>query len=254
MKPQSLTFYSLEKNIISTFSRIQKRYTRTMFFPIGDQNIKGKGMPVANITIMAINIIVFMVIELPIFYQSEALADTFFKNWGAQPCHILQFEKMYTLLTSMFLHGSLLHIIGNMFFLYIFGDNIEQTIGRSNYVLFYILGGIFAAYTFAIFEGNTACMPMVGASGAIAAVMGAYLAMYPRSQIRLLIVIFTVSVPAWAFLAFWGGQELFTSLRGISLIEEVGDQVAHWAHAGGFIFGLLAGLYFKNRYKLLALS
>ncbi len=225
-----------------------------MFIPIGDQNIRGKGLPVVNLTIMAINILVFLLIELPIFYKSEALTENFFMNWGAQPCHILIFNKMYTLLTSMFLHGGFLHIIGNMFFLYIFGDNIEQTIGKRNYVIFYLLGGVVAAYTFAIFEGNSVCLPMVGASGAIAAVMGAYLVMYPKSKVKLLIFVFTASIPAWVFLAFWGGQEIYTSVRGISLIQEVGDQVAHWAHAGGFIFGLIAGFIFKNRFKLLPLK
>ncbi len=224
-----------------------------MFLPIGDQNIKGKRLPIVNLTLMGINIIIFLLIELPMFYQSEALVENFFMNWGAQPCHILVFDKMYTLLSSMFLHGGFMHILGNMFFLYIFGDNIEQTIGRRNYLIFYLLGGVIASYSFAIFEGYGNCMPMVGASGAIAAVMGAYLVMYPRSKVRILVFFFTFYVPAWVFLAFWGGQEIYTSIKGIALIQEVGDKVAHWAHAGGFIFGLLAGLFFRTRYKLMKL-
>ncbi len=225
-----------------------------MFFPIGDQNIKNKGFPIVNYIILAINVIVFLLIELPIFYSSEALAETFFNGYGAKPCQILVFNELWTLFTSMFLHGGWLHIIGNMFFLFIFGDNIELTIGKWSYLAFYLIGGVAAAYTFAIFEGYGSCMPMVGASGAIAAVMGAYLVMYPQSKIRLLVIIFSFSVPAWIFLAFWGGQELFTSIQGISLIEEVGDQVAHWAHAGGFIFGVVAGLVFRGRYTLMKLT
>lgn len=225
-----------------------------MFIPIGDQNIKGKGFPIVNYTIIGINVLVFLLVEFPIFQTSEALVETFFKRWGAEPCEILVFKNLYTLFTSMFLHGSILHILGNMFFLFIFGDNIELTIGKKAYVAFYLIGGIVAAYVFAAFEGYGSCLPMVGASGAISAVMGAYLVMYPTSRVRLLILVFSIYIPAWAFLAFWGGQEIFTSLRGISLIEEVGDQVAHMAHAGGFVFGLLAGFYFRSRYKLLALS
>ncbi len=225
-----------------------------MFLPIGDQNIKGKGRPVLTYTLISINVIVYFLIEVPLM-SSPLQMERLFTAWGAQPCEILRGVSLWTLVSSMFLHGGLAHIFGNMFFLYIFGDNIELTVGRRAFLVFYLLGGIFASYCHAVFEGLQMCVPMVGASGAIAAVMGAYLVMYPLSRVRILaFIFFSFYIPAWLFLAFWGGQEIFTSIQGIALIKEVGDQVAHAAHAGGFIFGLAAGFYFKKRYPLLQLS
>ncbi len=221
-----------------------------MFIPIGDQNIKDRGRPIVNYTLISINIIVFFLIEFPMF-DSPVQLERLFVAWGAQPCEILRFVHLHTLVSSMFLHGGLAHLFGNMFFLYVFGDNIELTVGRWNYLGFYLLGGIAAVYSHAVLEGLQMCTPMVGASGAIAAVMGCYLVLYPLSRVRILaFIFFSFYIPAWVFLALWGGQEIFTSLRGISLINEVGDQVAHAAHAGGFIVGLLAGFYYRSRFSM----
>jgi membrane associated rhomboid family serine protease len=139
------------------------------------------------------------------------------------------------LFTSMFLHGSWLHLLGNMWFLWVFGNNIEDSMGHGRFVVFYLLGGLAAAFL-QVFMNPTSVIPMVGASGAISAVMGAYLVLYPRVKVYAILPIFlfitTVALPAWAMLGYW---MLLQFLGGLRSIGASGGGVASWAHVGGFL-------------------
>jgi membrane associated rhomboid family serine protease len=139
-----------------------------------------------------------------------------------------------TILTSMFIHGSWGHILGNMLFLWIFGNNIEDHLGHGKYLLFYLVGGVVAAIV-QLLSGPTSQVPTIGASGAIAAVMGAYFFLYPKAKIQTLvffIFITIVRLPAWIFLGIWFVMQLFEGTFGAA------QGVAVWAHVGGFLFGV----------------
>jgi len=143
------------------------------------------------------------------------------------------------LLTSMFLHGSWMHLIGNMWFFWIFGNNIEDSMGHARFTVFYLLGG-FAAALLQVFMNPTSLIPMVGASGAISGIMGAYLVLYPRVKVYCLLplgfFITTVALPAWMMLGYW---MLLQFVGGLGAIGREGGGVAFWAHVGGFAAGFL---------------
>lgn len=153
-----------------------------------------------------------------------------------QPLH-----PAVTLLTSMFLHGGLLHIAGNMLYLWIFGNNIEDTIGHIRFVIFYLLAGLAAAFSHAISSPGSA-VPMVGASGAVAGVLGAYLLLYPRARVHTLVFlgffVTTVRLPALIVIGFWAIIQVVSGLG--SAIGGAQGGVAWFAHVGGFIFGIAA--------------
>jgi membrane associated rhomboid family serine protease len=145
----------------------------------------------------------------------------------------------FTVLTSMFMHGSWLHIIGNMWFLWIFGDNIEDHLGHFRYLLFYLACGVAAAITHIIFNLSSN-EPTVGASGAIAGVMGAYVILYPRARVLTLVFFFLWWIPAWVFLGYWFLIQ-FLSGAAMSVAETSRSTggIAFWAHVGGFVAGIL---------------
>ena len=219
-----------------------------MIFPIGDDQVKGGSFPIFSYLFIAFNIGAF-IFELTL---SEAQLHAFVLEFGIIPAEITSGKEYADLLTSMFLHGGWMHLIGNMLFLWVFGDNIEAIVGNVQYVLFYMLGGL-AASAAHIFFHPADVVPTIGASGAISAILGAYLVMFPRSQIKVLVIYLFSSfrMAAIYFLGLWIVQQLFS---GIAALSGVGGQVtggvAWWAHIGGFAFGVLAGLYFKNRYSI----
>ena len=151
------------------------------------------------------------------------------------------------LLTSMFLHGSWMHLIGNMWFFWIFGNNVEDSMGHARFVVFYLLCG-FAAALLQVFVNPTSVIPMVGASGAISGVMGAYVVLYPHVKVYALLPLFfvmtTVAVPAWLMLGYWMVLQFLGGLSSIG--REVGG-VAFWAHLGGFIAGVILIKLFARR-------
>jgi rhomboid family protein len=155
-------------------------------------------------------------------------------------CVIDPGRQYVNVLTSMFLHGSWMHLLGNMWFLWLFGNNIEDSMTRPRFAMFYILCGIAAALMQIVADGNSG-VPMVGASGAISGVMGAYLILYPRVRVFTLVVLgffFTnVALPAWVMLIYWMALQLLGGLTGIT--GEEGGGVAFWAHVGGFIAGVV---------------
>ncbi|MDN5786412.1 rhomboid family intramembrane serine protease [Pseudorhodobacter sp.] len=203
-------------------------------FPIRDHNPSGR-VPYVNYALILINIGIFCLYSLLI--RDENQLSWFFVDWGLVPQEVMAGQHLYGIVTSMFLHAGFMHLAGNMLFLWIFGDNLEDLLGPVRYAGFYLLGGM-AAGAMQIAAGPESPVPMIGASGAIAAVMGGYLLLFPRAKVDVLLIIvifFRVfAVPAWVVLGIWFALQLFS---GVSTPGE-GDGVAYWAHAGGFIAGV----------------
>jgi membrane associated rhomboid family serine protease len=157
----------------------------------------------------------------------------------------------FTPLTSMFLHGSWMHLIGNALFFWVFGNNIEDSMGKVRFAIFYVLCGLAAAATHVSFQPASP-VPTVGASGAISGTLGAYLLLYPKVRVRLLIwfifLIRIVSVPAWLVLLYWFAVQVLTGLPELNRLDsEVSGGVAVWAHVGGFVAGMVLVKLFENR-------
>jgi len=206
-------------------------------FPIRDHNPSGRKAYVTW-ALMALNIVVFLAYWPGL--DSDIAAYRFFSVYGVVPERILAGEAFHTLLTSMFLHGGWMHLAGNMLFLWIFGDNVEDAFGHVKYLGFYLCGGL-AAAVLQISADPGSPIPMVGASGAIAAVLGGYLLLYPKARVDVLLIFIIffriLPVPAWIMLGLWFG---FQIVAGVGSGPE--DGVAYWAHAGGFIAGVVLTL------------
>ena len=195
--------------------------------------IPSRTTPIVTITLIVINVLVF-------FFE-QSLGDysyrRFIMAYGLVP---VQFEWV-NVFTSMFLHGGWDHIIGNMLFLWIFGDNVEDRMGHGRYVAFYLLCGITAALVQTMFNPDSA-VPMIGASGAISGVLGAYLIMFPHSRVLTLVPIFffiqIIEIPAVILLGFWFVMQLLSGLGSLTS-PEAGGGVAFWAHAAGFLAGMV---------------
>ena len=186
--------------------------------------------------LMALNILVFLS-YVSAFNEPRVLGAVYY-HWALIPARLSAGEVPYTLVTSMFLHGGWMHLIGNLLFLFIFGDNVEDELGHVPFVVFYLVCGLAAAFLQYATEPLSQ-IPVVGASGAIAGVMGAYLLLFPRARVDILIflvvIIRIIPIPAWIMLGLWFAMQFF---GGLSADPETGG-VAYWAHAGGFIAGLL---------------
>ena len=219
-----------------------------MFFPIGDDQVEGGHYPFFSYSLIAVNILIF-------YYQSTLSADelsAFIAQYASIPQDILSGKNYYTLLTSMFLHGGWMHLIGNMLFMWVFADNIEAIVGSSRFIMFYILGGL-AAHAGHIYFNLYSEIPTVGASGAISAVMGAYLVMFPGSRVKLMLVpliFIRFRLPAFLFLGIWIGQQFLAGTASLSVNTADSAGVAWWAHIGGFVFGVLAGIYYRNTFSI----
>ncbi|MEM8719931.1 MAG: rhomboid family intramembrane serine protease [Cyanobacteria bacterium P01_G01_bin.39] len=214
--------------------------------PLKDEN-PTYSTPIVVYALIAINVVVFLHqmtlgSGVPGFFQLYAvipqeLSASFAGIPTNQPV-----PEILTLITSQFLHGGLMHIGGNMLFLWTFGDNIEHDLGHAKFLLFYLVCGVLAGLTHWFF-GMQSGVPTVGASGAIAGVMGAYLIKYPQAKIVTLLPLFiiwtTVRIPALYFLGFWFLQQALSSVASLGMPEAGG--VAYWAHAGGFVFGAIIG-------------
>lgn len=215
-------------------------------FPIGDTEVRGAGPGLVTIALIVLNVVVFL-FEVTL---SQPALETFIRQYGVIPADIAQAENLYTLLTSMFLHGGWLHLISNMLFLWVFGDNIEAVLGHVMYVVFYLAGGFAASAAHILFNvGST--VPSVGASGAIAAILGAYIVMFPHSRVNVLVFLGlwagVTRVTALVFLGIWALSQLFTGVAGLGAETAQTGGVAVWAHIGGFVFGLLVGVLLQDR-------
>ncbi len=203
-------------------------------FPIRDHN-PSRHTPVVTWALMAANILVF-ISYWPLFQDERALF-AFYLDWGMVPARISAGEGYHSFVTSMFLHGGLGHLGGNMLFLWIFGDNLEDEMGRGRFLGFYLLGGIGAGLGQYLVDPSSG-VPVVGASGAIAAVMGGYLLMFPKARVDILVFLVVyvriLPVPAALMLGLWFAFQL---LNGAASLGAEGG-VAYWAHAGGFLVGV----------------
>jgi membrane associated rhomboid family serine protease len=213
--------------------------------PIRDINPRVR-FPIVNYGLLALCILAFL------FQLSVADVDDLIRTYGMVPSELHEaltrpsgprlWEELQAVLTSMFLHGGWFHIIGNLLYLRVFGDNIEDRFGHAVFLLFYLLSGVAGAlgqYAIAP-ESHT---PMIGASGAIAGVLGAYIVLFPTTKIVTLFPIFIfltfIEVPAFFFLGLWAAQQLLNGYASIG--REAPEQIAWFAHLGGFAFGLAAG-------------
>ncbi len=207
--------------------------------PLGDASRKPEKFPIATLTIVVVNVIVF-VMEL-------MGGDAFVYKWAEVPATIVAGHRWVTILTAMFMHGGWMHIIGNMVFLWAFGPEIEDAMGAPKYLAFYLLSGLAASLAqTAVMPHST--VPNLGASGAIAGVMGAFLVTYPRDQIRALLLLGwwtrITFVPAALLIGFWFLIQIFSQVGAVADVQ--GGGVAYAAHVGGFIFGAVTGRFFEG--------
>lgn len=224
-----------------------------MLFPIGDRNRQGHITPVVNYILIAINVAVFLYqISLPDpgtarSCEQAALATVqgFVCQYGVRPFEVVGGQDLFTLITSMFIHGGWAHIIGNMVFLFVFGDNIEDAFGHMGYLIFYLVTGL-AATAAQILIDPSSQIPNVGASGAISGVLGAYIVFFGGNPIRVLIYFFITTVPAWIMIGLWAVQQFIATYGSIANTEQTDGGVAYAAHAGGFVAGLAVALLVKS--------
>jgi membrane associated rhomboid family serine protease len=207
--------------------------------PLTDASRRPVRVPLITGLIILVNAVVF-VMEL-------VYGDPFVMQWSAIPVQIVSGHRWITVLTAMFMHASWSHIIGNMVFLWAFGPEVEDAMGRGRYLVFYLLGGIVAMLA-QVFADTHSTVPNLGASGAIAAVMGAFLVMYPRDQIKSVLIIFIfvkiTFIPACLLIGFW----FLTQLVHVGQIAQAQTGgVAYLAHVAGFLFGVVIARLFQRR-------
>ena len=214
-------------------------------FPLYDTT-RTRVFPLVNLGLILLNALAF-------FYEIQktpSALESFIFTWGLIPAHMLADPggKWETIFSSMFLHGGWFHILSNMWVLFIFGDNVEAALGKFRYLLFYLLSGV-AAALLQTYLLPTSAVPMIGASGAIAGVLGAYLILFPRSRIAslvpILFILTVVEVPAVLFLIFWFVTQIYSGLFMMQGGSASG--IAWWAHIGGFLFGMLMVSFFRRR-------
>jgi len=222
--------------------------------PIKDDN-PTRSIPFVTILLILGNIAVFVY-----QYKLGNTVQAFIFKFGAIPWEITHFQEyahsswsyrspipnFLTLFSSMFIHGGILHILGNMLYLWIFGDNVEALVGHGRFLVFYILCGLVAALSHVMIDPNST-IPMVGASGAISGILGAYFIRFPRAKVHLLVIFFfifrVIRVSALWVLGFWF---LFQVLRGLTAMQVQGGGVAWFAHIGGFLAGLILVFFFEK--------
>lgn len=227
--------------------------------PIKDDN-PNRTFPIMTIVLIVLNVVIYAV-----EHSLGQGAEAFVYRFGTIPWEISHFEELpqlpvdfrshipniFTLITSMFLHGSILHLIGNMLYLWIFGDNVEAIMGSMRFLGFYLLCGLIATLSHIIIEPNST-LPLVGASGAISGVLGAYFLRFPRAKVHVLIVFFfifrVVRISAILVLGFWFLIQLTNGLGSMNA-KEAGGGVAWFAHIGGFIAGATLVYFFDKKKK-----
>jgi membrane associated rhomboid family serine protease len=220
--------------------------------PLSD-GIPARRFPIVNVAIIVANFAVWLFYELP-HLQSSVLHASFYPCTVTRACSGPE-PWGVSWITSMFLHGSWDHILGNMLFLAVFGKNVEDSFGHLRYLVFYFAGGFVATMTQTLFtlafgtaaEGR---VPNLGASGAIAAALGAYFILYPNSTVFGLIVVFPVRISAMFFLGFWFLYQLFEANFGLFGATANGGGTAFFAHVGGFLFGVIVALLLRDLGRL----
>ncbi len=211
-------------------------------FPLGDENRRGHVTPVVNYMLIAINVAVFF---FQIRLGSQVAIQEFINRYGVIPNEITGRQDLFTLLTSMFLHGGWAHILGNMLFLWVFGDNVEDAFGHLGYLVFYLLTGLAASAAHIMLNPGSE-IPSVGASGAISGVLGAYLIFFGGNAIRVLIGWFLTVVPAWMMIGLWAVQQFVATYGSLAATEQTTGGVAYAAHAGGFVAGMIVAVVLRG--------
>jgi len=203
--------------------------------PIGDDDSQRRTVPVVTYALIAINVLFFLV-EL-------SSGDAFITRWSVVPRRLLAnpVGDFITVFTAMFMHGGWMHLLGNMLYLWIFGDNVEDRLGHAKFLVFYLLCGIAATFAQVLVDPSSN-VPNLGASGAIAGVLGSYLIMFPRSQVRVMMGRGIIPMPALIVIGFWALLQFISGFGAIATTEQTaGGGVAYMAHVGGFIAGLILG-------------
>ncbi len=215
--------------------------------PIRDQ-IKPRRTPIINYLLIAVNIIVFI-----LQWSAGANQESIVYEFALIPASFsdgIELSEIRDIFTSMFMHAGLMHLLGNMIYLWIFGDNVEDAMGHFTYLLFYLAGGFVASITH-IFVNPGSQIPTVGASGAIAAALGAYLVLYPQSRVATFIPLgFFMTLrmlPASIVLVMWFVLQLFNGVLTLGAADMGGT--AFWAHIGGFVFGAFIALFFRGKHS-----
>ncbi|MGB1236360.1 MAG: rhomboid family intramembrane serine protease [Planktomarina sp.] len=197
--------------------------------PIRDHN-PSRRFPFVTYGLIAVNVLIFL------SHQGFTARETaiFYNTWGMVPVEITSGIDLHTLFTSIFIHGGWMHLSGNMLYLWIFGDNMEDAWGHGPFFAFYVGCGVLASAA-QIAWNPASPVPNIGASGAIAGVLGGYLLMFPAARVDVLFFIRIFTIPAWIALGLWLGMQFFNGLT----VDAYGGSVAYWAHAGGFVAGTI---------------
>jgi len=219
-------------------------FVKPTMLPIGDDNSDRRMAPLVNYVLIAVNILVF------VFLQGMGGNEKFTYAYSTVPAEILTGKDIatglleptpvpvyFTLITSMFMHGGWAHLLGNMLFLWVFGDNIENRIGHARYLIFYLICGIIASLSHVFISGASSEIPSLGASGAISGVLGGYMLLFPSRRVRVMMGRGVGEVPAFVALGIW---IVFQIINGMGMLggDQTGGGVAYAAHVGGFIAGL----------------
>ena len=229
--------------------------------PIGDDNADRINAPIVTYILIGINIAVFFLLQMPsnnftygyavvpyeITHGSD-LTQSIATRFGTIPQAPGPVPIQLTIFTAMFMHGGFMHLFGNMLYLWIFGDNVEDALGRVKFVIFYLLCGLIATFA-QILTDSQSVIPNLGASGAIAGVLGGYLLMYPTRQVRVLAgYLGIIHMPAIIVIGLWGALQFMSGIGSIAPKTDQGSGgVAYWAHIGGFVAGLVLVSLFRNR-------
>jgi membrane associated rhomboid family serine protease len=200
-------------------------------FPIGDDNSTRRTLPVVTYVLILLNVLFF-------FVELNG-GDPFIQQWSVVPRRLLANPAgdFPTVFTSMFMHAGWVHLLGNMLYLWIFGDNVEDNFGHVKFLVFYLLCGVAATFAQVMMSANST-VPNLGASGAIAGVLGAYILLFPKGQVSVLMGRGVIPVPALVVIGFWIVLQLVSGVGSISNTAETGG-VAYMAHIGGFFAGLI---------------
>ncbi|MEG8948004.1 rhomboid family intramembrane serine protease [Rosettibacter firmus] len=227
--------------------------------PLKD-DIPSKTFPIINITLIITNVVMFLFelmlgSDLQLFIEQYGVIPVryFYQGMQLETGEIIyfsDFSRIFPLFTSMFLHGGWVHLFGNMLYLWIFGDNVEDRMGHFRYLIFYILCGLAASFSHIIMNPESS-IPTIGASGAIAGVLGAYMFLYPDAKVVVLLPIFIffdiIQLPALFVLGLWFVMQLFQGTLALSVESSATGGVAWWAHIGGFVFGAVTVHIFKKK-------
>lgn len=211
-------------------------------FPLADDNAGRRTTPFITWGLIAVNVAVHL-------YQMSLgdAATAFILTWGLQPYEIFRLQDMAAIVTSMFIHGGILHLVGNLFYLHVFGDNLEDVMGHGRFLVFYLICGL-AATAAHVAVDPMSQIPTVGASGAIAGVLGGYIRLFPTASVRTAILGFIIrTVPAWFLLGYWFAMQAWNAW---ATLGDTGGGVAFMAHVGGFVAGFLLVGAFTDTFAL----